>query len=207
MPLLSRWLRWLVIALVSGFLFVTMTPLPVLISRPLVVPARLQPADVIIVLGSGVYPDSSLSLDSLRRAIYGVQLFRKGLAPRMVFTGGPEHPPLLSPAQGMARLARELGVGSDSVMVENTSTSTHENARNTRRLLVQHGWRTALLVTSAPHSYRAVRVFRQQGIDVYPAPVAFYEQYRFSIDGYWGLFKFALHEYIGLVYYWWRGWI
>lgn len=203
----SRWLKPLAVTLIVSFLLITLTPLPVLMTRPLLVPARLQPADVIVVLGSGVYPDGTLGTESLHRTVYGVRLFRQGLAPWIVFAGGRPYPELPSLAEGMAQLAMELGVDARAVVVENTSESTYENARNTRRILVQHGWRTVLLVTSAPHGYRAVRVFRQQGIEVYPAPVAFYESYRFSLDGNWGLFKFACHEYGGLLYYRWRGWL
>lgn len=206
-PLLYRWIRRLAGVLIIGFLLVTQTPLPVLMCRPLIMPAHLRPADVIVVLGSGVYPDSTLSAESLQRAVYGLRLFRRGLAPRIVFTGGPERPNRLSSAQLMARLAIDLGTDARSVLVENTSTSTYENARNTHAILIHHGWRTAVLVTSAPHIFRAVQVFRKQGIEVYPAPVAFYERYRFSIDGQWSLFTSVCHEYVGLVYYRWHGWI
>lgn len=182
-----------------------LTPLPALISRPLVVPAGLRPADAIVILGSGVYADSSLSDDSLRRLVYGLRLYRRGLAPRIIISGGGTIPDRPTPADMMARLALDLGIEPDAIVVENRSTSTYENALYIRRIFDARGWRTGLLVTSAMHSLRATRVFHKQQITVYPAPVSFFEQYRFSPGGRWGLLTAAGYEYSGLVYYWMRG--
>jgi uncharacterized SAM-binding protein YcdF (DUF218 family) len=94
---------------------------------------RLEPADVILVLGS----------HDLRVAERGAALFLEGYAPRIVFTGGlgnltrelwdePE-------ARKFARIARERGVPEDAILVEDRSTNTGENVRFTRKLLEEKG--------------------------------------------------------------------
>jgi uncharacterized SAM-binding protein YcdF (DUF218 family) len=64
-----------------------------------------------------------------------------------------------------------------------------------------------LLVTDGKHMRRAQGAFERAGLRVCPAPAMQWElwweqpyyQYR-KMDG-------AVHEYFGLVYYWWKGWI
>lgn len=48
-----------------------------------------------------------------------------------------------------------------------------ENARFTRQILENNGFRRPLLVTSAYHMRRSVAAFRQTGIEVTPVPAHF----------------------------------
>lgn len=94
---------------------------------------RLERADAILVLCSY---DTSV-------AERGAQLFLEGLAPLLIFSGGlgtitgklwsePE-------AELFARVARELGVPEERILVETRSTNTGENVRFTRKLLEERG--------------------------------------------------------------------
>jgi uncharacterized SAM-binding protein YcdF (DUF218 family) len=80
-----------------------------------------------------------------------------------------------------------------------------------------------LLVTSAMHMPRAFRTFRHQGIDSIPSPTDFtvtdldiaqsdatFEDFALSLMPDVGMLANttgALKEYIGLAYYWARGWL
>ena len=75
-------LAGIVIFLVSAF-----TPLPNILSRWTGSQAQLEPAEAIVVLGGEVQPGGVLGNSSLRRAIYGIVLYRRGLAPLLVFLG------------------------------------------------------------------------------------------------------------------------
>lgn len=113
--------------------------------------------DAIVVLGCRVGPGGRPSASLDRRARRAAELFEAGLAPTIVLTGGVgDHPP--SEARAAADVARSLGVPEDALVLEETSTSTEENAREARALV---GPRRVLLVTDSYHVLRAERVFRR----------------------------------------------
>ena len=90
---MSGWniIRVLGIVTVVAFLLVSFTPLPNVLNRWAGVAARLQPAAAIVVLGAGMDGDGVLSTSSLRRAIHGIMLFQRGLAPLLAFSGPISH--------------------------------------------------------------------------------------------------------------------
>ena len=76
-------------------------------------------------------------------AVRAAQLYRQGLAPKVLFTGG-----LGRNTQGLlpepeavrfARVAMEQGVPAEDILLEDQSTNTAENIRFTRRLLEEKG--------------------------------------------------------------------
>ena len=76
-------------------------------------------------------------------AVRAAQLYRQGLAPKVLFTGG-----LGRNTQGLlpepeavrfARVAMEQGVPAEDILLEAQSTNTAENIRFTRRLLEEKG--------------------------------------------------------------------
>ena len=156
---------------VTVLLFVAMafTPLAAALDRTLALEPRLEPAGVIVVLGGGgIRDDGTLSDISLRRALHGIMLFRRGLAPLIVFSGSvvPGQP---SESEVRAALARSLGIPAAAVSVA-TARTTYEEGRNITRALRETGIRRVLLVADAQGMRRASRVFERLGIDVLPAP-------------------------------------
>ncbi len=92
----------------------------------------VRKADCILVLGS----------NDIRVAERGAELFQKGFAPLVVFSGGTgrltagwEH----AEADLFARHAMELGVPAERILIENQSRNTGENILFTRRLLEGKG--------------------------------------------------------------------
>jgi uncharacterized SAM-binding protein YcdF (DUF218 family) len=94
---------------------------------------RLEQADAILVL---------CSYDS-RVAERGAEVFLEGWAPLLIFSGGlgsitsrmwsePE-------ADQFARIAREMGVPPERILIENQSTNTGENVLLTKQLLAERG--------------------------------------------------------------------
>jgi uncharacterized SAM-binding protein YcdF (DUF218 family) len=153
-----------------GLVFAVMlTPLSNVLTRALAEPARLAPADAIVVLGSMVWPDGSLGSSSLRRAVQGIRLHRLGLAPLLVFLGE-------SPAEGptepsvRASLAHELGVVPEAILPVLGARTTREEAVRIAATLGPGG-RRILLVTDALHLGRARRAFERVGFEVLAAPV------------------------------------
>lgn len=157
---------------VAGLLAVasTLTPAWNWAARAMQSPARLEPADAIVVLGSSAYSDGTLNSGSFRRAIHGITLLHGGLAPRIVFTGAPA-PPGPSEAVVRERLARALRVPAEAILIDDRPRTTREEAVRVAEDLRPVGARRILLVTGGGHMARARIQFEQQGFTVLPAPV------------------------------------
>jgi uncharacterized SAM-binding protein YcdF (DUF218 family) len=59
----------------------------------------------------------------------------------------------------MARVARAQGVPDSAIVLEPQATSTIENACFSERIMQQHGWRSAEVITSAYHLPRSGMIF------------------------------------------------
>jgi uncharacterized SAM-binding protein YcdF (DUF218 family) len=114
----------------------------------------------------------------------------------------------------MCQLLEEWGVPVAAVEVENGSINTRENAVQSYRLLAPRGVTSIILVTSALHMPRAVAAFRKAGFAVTAAPADFhtgwgnpilFERWLPSANNI-GQCEKALHEWLGLWVYRWRGW-
>jgi uncharacterized SAM-binding protein YcdF (DUF218 family) len=130
-----------------------------------------SPADVIVVLGGGVTWPGELTCQSLVRAQHGAFLYREGLAPRVILSGGGKRGDARVPteAQLMAQLVRGLGVPESAILIEDQSRRTRENATRSAALMRREHLRKALLVTDAIHMRRARLAFLKAGADVSPA--------------------------------------
>jgi uncharacterized SAM-binding protein YcdF (DUF218 family) len=170
-------------------------------------------ARAIVVLGGGYMEFSpeyggapALSPDSEKRAVYGLELSRKYGLP-MIFSGGRGYDSEQSgnEAEAAGRLWLALGLPQDRIALETQSKDTRGNAEGVLRMA---GRGPFILVTTAVHMPRAVLAFRKAGISVMAAPTD-YRAKRTPIS--FSDFlpssscladsSFALHEYIGLIYY------
>lgn len=130
---------------------------------------RAQPADVIIILGTRVYPGGLPGPALVRRTQHAVTLYQQGLAPRILCAGGVgQYPP--AEARVACDLAVQLGVPPTALWREDQSRSTEENALYTIAFLRTQGWRTAIIVSDGYHLYRAHLLFAQAGLPTYPSP-------------------------------------
>jgi uncharacterized SAM-binding protein YcdF (DUF218 family) len=179
---------------------------------------RLADRQAIVVLGGGrrryapEYGGETVSALSLERLRYGARLQRELNLPLAV-TGGvvPYDSDAQSEAELMARVLRE-DFGRPARWVETRSRTTHENAAFTRKLLGADDVRRIILVSHAIHLPRAAPEFIRQGFDVLLAPTAFYTgasvelTFRHWLPSTGALFLswYALHEYLGRLWYWIR---
>jgi len=151
------------------FAALAFTPLPNLLYRVLVPPAPPpEPAPAIVVLGAGI-DEGVLTDHSRRRALGGVVLFRRGLAPLLVMLGPGSRG--RSEAEVRVRLAEELGVPAAALLADPRGRTTRDEARVSWEDLAPRGVRRILLVTGRHHMPRAVPLFRRVGFEVVPAPV------------------------------------
>ena len=130
-----------------------------------------QRADAVVVLGAQVMPNGALSTALLERARTGAELFKRGLAPLIIFSGGNTGGPT-SEAKAALHVALDLGVPSTACLLEEGSLTTLENARRTAEILRARGLQRVVLVSDAFHLARAALLFRREGVDVQPVPSA-----------------------------------
>ena len=153
----------------ASFLVTAFTPLASWLRKVVVIAPDVRPADAIVVLGSGIASDGTLSQNSLQRAIHGIMLFKKGLAPLIVFSG--ERAAWgVSEAEVRAGMAREFGVPAGAILTEAEIQRTRDEARRIHALLEPRGARRIILVSEALHLTRAAPLFERERFTVFPAP-------------------------------------
>jgi len=130
-----------------------------LLERPLVIREPFARYDAIVVLGASLVNDA-LSPVLVERVTAAAALWRAGGAPLVVTTGGVTGGASRAEADVMADGLRERGV--TDIVVERTSLTTRDNARNTRKLVAA---RSVWLVTQPFHGRRAARLFRAAGFE------------------------------------------
>ena len=109
----------------------------------------LERSDAIVVISGD---------EALARFREGLRLYRDGWAPRMIFSGAAEDGPR-SNADVMRRLALREGVPAAAILTDDVAVDTYGNAVHTRELMLAHGLRSAILVTSPYHLRRASITF------------------------------------------------
>lgn len=176
--------------------------------------------DGIVILGGMIRPNISKARgrptmnDAAERLIEGARLARLHPEAMVIFSGGSADPwnSGASEAQFAGALLRQLGVAEDRLLLEDKSRNTYENALFSRGLLPTAPSGTWILVTSAMHMPRSVGVFRRAGWPVIPWPTS----YLSGGEAEWANEDIPImrlyylsrtgHEWIGLLYYYLRGW-
>lgn len=197
----------------------------------LVSPDSVQNADAIVVLGGGIkpliYPRPMIDLaEQGDRVLYGAKLYKMQKAPLILVSGGripwKDSQNEGSEADDMASLLVMLGVPETAIITEGNSYNTYDNAVYSREILQEKGINRIILVTSALHTPRSVKIFQKQGFEVIPAPTDFLVTERdFQNNVSWQniLIGFlpdsgslhntnlALKEYLGIMVYKLKGWM
>ena len=179
-----------------------------------------EDAQAIVVLGGSLRSpretlgEAELGEMTLYRCLHVVHLDRQGLHLPIVVSGGKVDP--TTPGPTLAEAMREFlvvqGIAEDRIVLEDESQTTYENAVNTARLLTHRGITRIVLVTNATHMLRSRRCFLAQGLAVVPASC-----YCRSPGFCWEVTEFlpnpnaagrtcaAMHEGLGIAWYWLRG--
>jgi uncharacterized SAM-binding protein YcdF (DUF218 family) len=167
----ERIIRGLGISTVILFFLITLTPVSNVAGKTFAIVPERKPADAIVVLAASLLAGGSLSDESMRRAIAGIELYKQGLAPLLVFSGrGRRDEPQPTEAEQRSLLAQAVGMPVDVILKEETANTTREEAVRISRLLVHRGLRKILLVTDSLHLRRAKLVFENAGLEVFPVP-------------------------------------
>jgi uncharacterized SAM-binding protein YcdF (DUF218 family) len=132
---------------------------------------RTRKADAIVILGAQVRPDGTAGLGLRMRTLHALRLYKKGVAPAIICTGGvgDYHP---AEAVAAAQILLLKGVPRDAILLEDKSTSTWENATYATRICKTKGWKNVVVVSDPFHLWRAQRNFARNGVLAFGSPVA-----------------------------------
>jgi len=156
---LDRAFRWTGLVGVALFFAIAFTPLAHALSLWMAVEPELVPSDAIVVLGATVSQSGILSAESTRRTNHAIELYQKGLAPRLILLGGTREGGVHE-AEIQAKAARLHSIPAEAIITESRARTTREEAARVRDLARSRGIRTVLPVTNSGHMARARPVFR-----------------------------------------------
>lgn len=129
-----------------------------------------RPADAIVVLGARVYADGTPSQALADRVRTGVDLWRQGLAPVLVLSGGRDAGSRLSEPEAMAELAQSLGVPAEAIVLDESGVDSASTVATTAGMARQCGWRRVLVVSHDYHLSRLKLLCRRADLRGYTVP-------------------------------------
>ena len=128
-----------------------------------------RPADVIIIMGAAEYrgrPSPVLKA----RLDHGLNLYRRGLAPRILTTGGAGGDPVFTEGEvGRAYLVRN-GVPSESILLEAEGESTMHSTAVAGEIMRRMNLNSCIVVSDAYHIFRVKKMLEFRGLNVYGSP-------------------------------------
>ena len=199
-------LRFGAISLLLYLLFFK-TPFVWFLASPLKVSEVPQKADAIVVFGGGVGETGNPGKSTIERARYASELYHKGYADKIIFSSGYTY--TYNDAENMKILAVSMGVPLSNIILEQKANSTYENALFSKKILDKRNWDSILLVSSPYHMRRAQLVFDRWDKErkVIFVPVEKSEFYDRQAGVNIEQIRAIIHEYLGIVYYWFRRYI
>lgn len=130
---------------------------------------ELRRAEAILVLGAAQY-NGRPSPVFRSRLDYAIALYQRGLASRLVVTGGVGVGDTLSEGEVGRRYAVAQGVPSPAILVERRGRTSAESVQAAAALMRAHGLSSALVVSDPFHMIRLELLTRRAGIRSYRAP-------------------------------------
>jgi len=126
-------------------------------------------SDVIIVLGTSI-KDGKVSSVYRERINHGIYLYNKGLAKKIVFTGGLGKGQSETESSVAKKYALTQGIPNEAIITEEKSISTYENFKYSKQLMDSLGFKTALIVSDPHHMKRAMTFANYYNIKSKPSP-------------------------------------
>lgn len=128
-----------------------------------------QPADAIIVLGAAEYrgrPSPVLEA----RLNHALLLYLKGLAPRIITTGGAGGDPVFTEGSVSRAYLTKHGVPAESIVVEREGETTAQSVATVAEIMRRMNLRSAIVVSDGYHIFRVKKMLESSGLKVYGSP-------------------------------------
>ncbi len=160
--------------------------------------SKLAKSDAIVAVSGG---------DTTARAEEAIKLYRLGWAPHIIFSGAALDPNSPSNAQAMKRIAISEGVPAASILLDEVSLNTTENALSVADIVKANNFDQIILVTSPYHQRRASMEFASRLPDTkilnHSAPDQRWRRSHWWATGY--STALTLSELQKVLYVWWSG--
>ena len=132
---------------------------------------ELKPADAIIVFGAAEY-DGRPSPVFKARLDHAYDLFRKGLAPMVITTGGAAADPNYSEGGVGHDYLMRRGIPEMALIAETQASDTSESAQRVAVIMRANRLKNCIAVSDAYHVFRIRKMLEHEGLQVYVAPRA-----------------------------------
>jgi uncharacterized SAM-binding protein YcdF (DUF218 family) len=126
-------------------------------------------ADAIVVLGAAQYAGRPSPVFAARLE-HAVALWRQGVAPSLIVTGGRIPGDTTTEAAVARQYAIDHGVPESAILGEDQARNTLGSMRSVAALMRDRGLRSAVFVSDPTHMLRVLRIASDLGIDGYGSP-------------------------------------
>lgn len=126
-------------------------------------------ADAIVVFGAAEYVGRPSPVFKARLD-HAAELYRKGLAPIVITTGGAGADPKFSEGEVGKQYLESLGIPDDHVIAETQSTDTAESARRVSAIMRTNHMNTCVAVSDGYHIFRIKQMLAREGVTAFGAP-------------------------------------
>ena len=128
-----------------------------------------RPSDAIIVLGAAEYrgKPSPVLEARLNHALY---LYLKGMAPRIITTGGAGGDPVFTEGSVGRSYLTTRGVPPEAIVVEREAESTAQSVAAVAEIMRRMNLKSAIVVSDGYHIFRVKRMLQSSGLEVYGSP-------------------------------------
>ncbi len=130
---------------------------------------ELHPADAIIVFGAAQY-DGRPSPVFRARLDHANELFRQGLAPVVITTGGSAADPKFSEGGVGHDYLMRKGIPESALIAETQANDTAESAERVSAIMQKNHMHSCLAVSDAYHMFRIHMLLMHQGLQVFLVP-------------------------------------
>jgi len=128
-----------------------------------------RPADAILVFGARTFADGSPSDALADRVRCAIDLYRSGLAPRVILSGGDGEGAVHETAC-MRRLLVESGVPESAIIIDEQGLNTRASLVNAASIAREHGITSLLAVSHFYHLPRVKHEAERRGLTLYTVP-------------------------------------
>ena len=132
---------------------------------------QLHPADAIVVFGAAEYAGRPSPVYKARLD-HANALFRQGLAPVVITTGGAAADPKFSEGGVGHDYLMRRGIPESGLIAETTASDTAESAQRVAVIMRTNHMQSCIAVSDAYHVFRIRKLLEHQGLTVYLAPRA-----------------------------------
>jgi uncharacterized SAM-binding protein YcdF (DUF218 family) len=128
-----------------------------------------RPVDAIVVLGAAQFNGTPGGVFEARLQ-HAVDLWKQGLAPFLVVTGGKLPGDITTEGATARKWAIAHGVPRTAILGEYEGRNTLESLEAVARIMREHGLGSALFVSDRTHMLRVLRMASDQGIVAWGSP-------------------------------------